>query len=283
MAWVVTAVAIAIETMEVAAVLTAIMEVGVALQVVGAVTGNKTLSKVGGVMSLVGGIGSLANAAFSGVGAAAAEGASIGVADGAAAGADAAVTAGTDAAAGGMVDAAAGAAAGMPAGQSAAEMLGGLTNSQGAGMMTAGTEAATTAASTAVAPATAAAGMPAGQSAADMMGSAISDATPAAAATFDAGAIGSVAAPADTSSFGIQKWFDGLDKATQGKVVSGAMQIGGSAVGGLFNGWSEEQKLALERQRQSLQQKAYDTSVSNANAQPRVAAYVKPTGMMGAG
>jgi hypothetical protein len=99
-------------------------------------------------------------------------------------------------------------------------------------------------------------------------------------AAFDAGSAGAVTAPADTSAFGIKKWFDGLDKATQGKVISGAVQIGGNAIGGLFNGWSEEQKMALEQQRQSLVQKNLETQQANANAQPRVQAYVKPTGMM---
>jgi hypothetical protein len=40
-------------------VLTAVAEVGTALTVVGAVTGNKDLMKIGGVMSLVGGVGGL--------------------------------------------------------------------------------------------------------------------------------------------------------------------------------------------------------------------------------
>lgn len=42
-----------------AVVLAAVTEVGVALTVVGAVTGNKDLMKIGGVMSLVGGIGGM--------------------------------------------------------------------------------------------------------------------------------------------------------------------------------------------------------------------------------
>jgi hypothetical protein len=39
--------------------------------------------------------------------------------------------------------------------------------------------------------------------------------------------------------------------------------------------------MALEQQRQSLVQKNLETQQANANAQPRVQAYVKPTGMMG--
>ena len=44
-------------------VLAAVAEVGLAMTVVGAVTGSKTLMKIGGVMSLVGGIGGLVNGA----------------------------------------------------------------------------------------------------------------------------------------------------------------------------------------------------------------------------
>lgn len=51
-------------------VLTAVAEVGTAMSVVGMVTGNKTLTKIGGVMGLVGGIGGLAAGAAGGAGAA---------------------------------------------------------------------------------------------------------------------------------------------------------------------------------------------------------------------
>jgi hypothetical protein len=54
-----------------ATVLAAVAEVGLALSVVGGITGNKTLSKIGGVMSLVGGVGGmLAGAAGGGASAA---------------------------------------------------------------------------------------------------------------------------------------------------------------------------------------------------------------------
>lgn len=52
-------------------VLGAIAEVGLAMSVVGAVTGNKGLTKLGGVLGLVGGIGGLVNGAVSGGAAAA--------------------------------------------------------------------------------------------------------------------------------------------------------------------------------------------------------------------
>ncbi|MFI4938921.1 MAG: hypothetical protein ACHP7O_01030 [Burkholderiales bacterium] len=49
-----------------ATVATAVAEVGTTLSVVGAVTGNSTLTKVGGIMGLAGGAGALASGALSG-------------------------------------------------------------------------------------------------------------------------------------------------------------------------------------------------------------------------
>ena len=62
-------------------VLAAVTEVGLAMTLVGAVTGNKTLLKVGGVLSMVGGVGGMINGALSGAasGAAAEAGASAGL------------------------------------------------------------------------------------------------------------------------------------------------------------------------------------------------------------
>ncbi len=51
---------------ETAVVLAAITEVGIAMTVVGAVTGSKSLMKIGGVLSLVGGVGGMINGAMSG-------------------------------------------------------------------------------------------------------------------------------------------------------------------------------------------------------------------------
>ncbi|MFZ6723336.1 hypothetical protein [Undibacterium sp. Ji49W] len=73
MAWVVTAVVAAFEVTTVATVLTAISAVGMATTVVGAVTGNKNLMKIGGEISMVGGIGSLVNAGIGALGAAGAD------------------------------------------------------------------------------------------------------------------------------------------------------------------------------------------------------------------
>jgi hypothetical protein len=65
MAFVVTAVATAIEVGTVAAIATAVSEVGIAMTVVGAVTGSKDLMKIGSVLGIAGGVGSLA-ASFAG-------------------------------------------------------------------------------------------------------------------------------------------------------------------------------------------------------------------------
>ena len=61
MAIVVSAVAAAlVEGATLAIIATAVSEVGIAMSVVGAVTGSKELMKIGGVLGLAGGIGSLA-------------------------------------------------------------------------------------------------------------------------------------------------------------------------------------------------------------------------------
>ncbi|MFZ6769938.1 hypothetical protein ACO0LM_23025 [Undibacterium sp. Di26W] len=97
MAWVATAVIAAFEVTTVATVLTAISAVGMATTVVGAVTGNKNLMKIGGEISMVGGIGGLVNGAIG----AAAGGAAEGLA---ATGADAAIDSAGNAALSGATD-----------------------------------------------------------------------------------------------------------------------------------------------------------------------------------
>lgn len=103
-----------------ATVIAAVGEVGLALSVVGAVTGNKSLLKVGGVLGLASGIGSIANASFGAATEGAAAGAAVsdgdvianGVSDAAANSGDAAYAsmgydASTKAAAQGLTDSAA--------------------------------------------------------------------------------------------------------------------------------------------------------------------------------
>ncbi|HEX8957636.1 MAG TPA: hypothetical protein VF798_15255, partial [Burkholderiaceae bacterium] len=65
MAVFVSAIVVAVDVGTVAAVATAVAETGIALNVVGHLTGNQTLEKVGGVMSMAGGVVGLAAGAFS--------------------------------------------------------------------------------------------------------------------------------------------------------------------------------------------------------------------------
>lgn len=62
----------AAETVTVAMVLTAVADIGMCMTVVGAATGSKDLMKIGGALSLVGGVGGMVNGALSSVGTAAA-------------------------------------------------------------------------------------------------------------------------------------------------------------------------------------------------------------------
>jgi hypothetical protein len=68
-------------TADVATTIAAVGEVGLATSVVGAVTGNSTLTKIGGYMGLASGVGSLANSAFGAATDAAATGIGSGIQD----------------------------------------------------------------------------------------------------------------------------------------------------------------------------------------------------------
>jgi hypothetical protein len=92
MAWVVAAVTAAFAEGATAAVIAeAVSAVGIATSVVGAVTGSKDLMKIGAIVGLAGGVGSLATAAFGGA-AAAGDAAVAGAGDAAVAGAGDAAT-----------------------------------------------------------------------------------------------------------------------------------------------------------------------------------------------
>ena len=98
----------------VGAALTAVADVGVASSLIGAVTGNKTLVKVGGALSIVGGVGGLINSAV-GAGASVAADTLVSGATSAAGdvAADGIAAAGADAGASAASGAAAGAGAGL--------------------------------------------------------------------------------------------------------------------------------------------------------------------------
>lgn len=76
--------------------------------------------------------------------------------------------------------------------------------------------------------------------------------------------VGAIAPPTGTDPGSISQWWSNLPEARKNMVL----QMGGKAVGGLFEGWTQEQKMAFERERFNLEQQKYNTSVSNANAQP---------------
>jgi len=107
MAIAVSAVATAIEVGTIASALTAVATVGTVMTGVGLLTGSKELTKIGGTMALVGGVGGLINGAVTGLAAGAADaGAAAGeAATGAASGAtDSLVTGASDALSGTAAD-----------------------------------------------------------------------------------------------------------------------------------------------------------------------------------
>ena len=66
-------------------------------------------------------------------------------------------------------------------------------------------------------------------------------------------------------------WFKNLTPDAQSRVGTALMQAGGQAVGGIFQGWTAEQKLALEQQGQDLLRQKFNVANANANYVPTVA------------
>jgi hypothetical protein len=114
---------VAAEAVTTAMVVAAITQIGIGLSVVGAVTGNKTLMKIGGVMGLAGGVASLAGVGATAAGEAAATGLGANVAgDTAASLASEGVAAAGEQAAGGVIGGAQqGGLASLPVGAPAAK------------------------------------------------------------------------------------------------------------------------------------------------------------------
>lgn len=272
MAFVVTAVATAVELGTFAAIATAVSEVGIAMSVVGTVTGNKELTKWGGYLGIAGGVGSLA----AGVGTAAGPASESGALD--LAGQDISSTAYSGAdpmpnfsnsatnsvandassfssdavnAGQGIADQNMLSSASMPSGN---EILPNVANAPDSG-------GATNYQDYANGPRTPGA-PPNPQQAVDS------------ASQMNLSAGGGIQAPGDTSSNGIAQWFKNLDQRTQSTVL----QAGAGLAGGLFQGWSAEQKLALEREKFNLDQQKYSTAMTNASAQPTIK--FAPTGII---
>lgn len=76
--------------------------------------------------------------------------------------------------------------------------------------------------------------------------------------------VGAIAPPEYTDPGSISKWWSNLSEPVKNKILT----MGEKAAGSLFNGWTQDQKMAFEREKFNLEQQKYNTSVANANAQP---------------
>lgn len=79
-------------------------------------------------------------------------------------------------------------------------------------------------------------------------------------------AITKVAPPPATDTGSIAKWWSSQSETVKNRIL----QMGGQAVGGMFDGWSSEQKLALQREQQNLEKQRYDQTMANGSAQPKL-------------
>lgn len=298
MAWVISAVTVAITTLEAAAIATAVMEVGIAMSVVGTVTKSKELTKIGGVLTMAGGVASLAIGVTGMVGATVAG--EAGVAEGATAGAY------SDVAGEKFAQSAAGNAAGavsstgLEAAGSAMQTYGvpdlgsGIADTLGGKL-----------------PDTAMSPISSGFDAKPQALAGLGDApalSPQAAAPQVSGTAS--AAPANNSSWlnpdisgndmtarplggadpaipkpsmfqNMKDWFKDLTPDAQSRIGAALVQGGGMAVGGIFNGWSEEQKLALAQQGQDLTKQKFNVANANANANYAPTVAFKPVAPKG--
>lgn len=252
------AVAVGVEIATVALIATAV-------SVVGMVTGNKTLSKLGMGAGLGAGI-----AGWAGLGAAAGDAAAA-VGEGAAA-------VGEAAAASGEVGAATGAAAigdstgSLGALGSGTSGIGDVLDSGGAftsGNPLASGSALTTDTSAGGLVSSAGATPDAGASAVQNVTSTPTDSTgiPDTSGTLggqsmDPNALGNILkAQADKGPGGLLDWMN-----KNREITKGILQLGGGALSGLSSSWSESQKLALAQAQEDFKKQQYNTAISNANA-----------------
>jgi hypothetical protein len=85
----------------------------------------------------------------------------------------------------------------------------------------------------------------------------------------------SIAAPGGTDPGAIASWWSKLPESTKNTVL----QMGGNAASKLFEGWSQEEVMAFQREKFKLEQDRYNQAYANANAQPTIA---RPTGLLNA-
>ena len=241
--------AMAATTATVAQIGIVISTVGAGLSVVGKVVGDNDLMKIGGIMGLAGGVTSLAGGAM---GAASA-------AEGVASAAEG--VAGAAEAAGGIGEAVTGAMdSGVGFGEGAASMFDKVAQGATTGLDTVnnGMNSPNSFSDSRFASqqSNGLLGSSKPINAAENIGSSVGESQQPA---FSDARYGAQNAPKDTSSTGIKDWFDKQDARTKTAIL----QMGGKALEGVYSGWSQEQKSALERERYNLTQ-------SNANAQPTV-------------
>ena len=270
MSFVVTAVIVAVEVGTVAAIATAVTYVGIAMTVVGTVTKSKELTKVGRVLSIGGGIASLGAAAY-GAYSAAGSGAVSSTAAGAGgdslwseaanqATADASANVATEAAEQVTADTFAGAA------NSAADTAIGAAEGIGASGTSGGLSSGFDATANLAGDAGQAAGVSTSSAAPAATGFGEDVAAEKWALAGGSDAAGSTFGSAITKpgiGQGIMDWYSKLSPGAKTQVNTTLLQAGGSAVGGLFNGWSASQKLDLEKQ-------LYQDQIKRANAMPTI-------------
>lgn len=274
MSFVVSAVIVAAEVGTVAAIATAVTYVGIAMTVVGTVTKSKELTGIGKVLSIGGGVASLGAAAYGAYSAAGSGAVGAAEAGGESLWSDAAKQATADAGANVATDAAEQVTADSFAGAANTTADTAIGATQGIGATPTLSNGLTSSLDT-----TANLAGDAGQAA----GVSTSTAAPAATGIGEDAAAEkwSLANGADAagSSFGVAKpglgqsisdWYSKLSPDNKTRVNTTLFQAGGSAVGGLFNGWSASQKLDIEKQAQALAQQKYNDSVKNANAIPTI-------------
>ena len=250
----------------VAVIATAVTYVGIAMTVVGTVTKSKELTGIGKVLSIGGGVASLGAAAYGAfsaagsgaVGAAEAGGESLWSDAASQATADASANVATDAAENITADTFAGAA------NSAADTAIGATEGIGANTGTSNGLASSFDPTANLAGDT---GTAAGVSTSNAAPAATSIGEDAAAEKW---AIANGGGDAAGSAFAkpglgesITNWYSKLSPDAKTRVNTTLLQAGGSAVGGLFNGWSSSQKLDLEKQ-------IYQDGIKRANAMPTI-------------
>lgn len=224
----------------IAEIATVVSAVGSGLSVVGAVTGSKDLAKIGGTLALAGGVTSLATSAFG---------------------------AGAATAAGEVASSAAGIGEGLGGSGGAYGAASDFGANTGLGYTG---EATTTGLSSAANKASGLINQVGSIDAPAPQNQQPQDLLPVSQST------GGVKPPSDISSNGFLTWFKSLDPRTQSTIL----QSGAGAVGGLFDGWTQEQKLALDRERMALDREKYNKGLLNASAQPVI--NFAPTGLINA-